>query len=97
MNQGISDPGLDSEKESETCHSDDVQIPLLDAPLRHSQNQTRRQGPRGSYLLITNSILFCLSLILLIITTSRTSQVPRDYCVKKLSFYCKPFLSHLQM
>lgn len=96
MNQSSSDPDLDSEKESETRYSDDVKNPLLDAPMQDLPKQTRLQALRGSYLLVTNAILFCLSLTLLIITTLKTSHVPRDYCVKKLSFYCKSSPFNLQ-
>ncbi|MCJ1465022.1 hypothetical protein MMC07_003637 [Pseudocyphellaria aurata] len=87
MKQGKSNPELDDEKDSETGDSDHAQIPLLDASLPYLQKQSRFHGRGGTYLLIANSILFCLSLILLITTTSRTSPVPQDYCIKKLSFY----------
>lgn len=79
-------PGLDYEKEFEDCDTDEARNPLLDVHKSHFGNSVQKW--LGSHFLIANFLLFGLSLAILLITLTRY-HIPRDYCVKKLSFYCK--------
>ena len=92
MNSSSSDLGLDNIKESDSAYLDDSRNPLLDVSLQPSQQEYSPLKSRWSCLTIANSVLFCFSVILLVINASITCHVPRDYCVKKLSFYCKSLI-----
>lgn len=83
MNRNL---GLDCEKEFEDIYTDEARNPLLNVP----KSRFGTSVPRwlSSHLLIANSFLFGLSLVMLLITSMRY-HIPRDYCVRKLSFYCK--------
>lgn len=85
-------PGLDCEKEFEHCYSDEARNPLLN--VHKSRFEHSVQKWLSSHLLIANSLLFGFSLVMLLITSMRY-HIPRDYCVRKLSFYCKPLQSIL--
>ena len=79
-------PGLDCEKEFEDCYTDEARNPLLNVHKLHFGNSVQKW--LGSHLLIANSLLFGFSLVLLLITSMKY-HIPRDYCVRKLSYYCK--------
>lgn len=85
-------PGLDCEKEFEDCYTDEARNSLLN--LQKSRIGNSVQKWLGSHLLIANSLLFGISLVMLLITSTRY-HIPRDYCVRKLSFYCKPLQSNM--
>lgn len=85
-------PGLDCEKDSEDCYSDEVRNPLLYLQKSHIRNSF--QTWLGSHLLVANSLLFSVSLVMVLIASTKY-HIPRDYCVRKLSFYCKPLQSNI--
>ena len=79
-------PCLDCEKEFEDCYTDETRYSLLNVHKSHFGHSVQKW--LGSHLLIANSLLFSFSLVMLLITSMRY-HIPRDYCVRKLSFYCK--------
>lgn len=85
-------PSLDCEKEFEDCYTDEARNPLLDLQKSRIGNSVHKW--LGCHLLVANSLLFGISLVMLLITSMRY-HVPRDYCVRKLSFYCKPLHSNI--
>lgn len=84
-------PSLDCEKEVEDCYTDEARNPLLDLQKSRIGNSVHKW--LGCHLLVANSLLFGISLVMLLITSMRY-HIPRDYCVRKLSFYCKPHPSN---
>lgn len=85
-------PGLDCEKEFEDCYTDEARNPLLNVHKSHFGNSVQKW--LGSHLLIANSLLFGFSLVLLLIASTK-HHIPRDYCVRKLSYYCKSLQSKI--
>lgn len=83
---------LDCEKEFENCYTDEARNPLLD--LQESRIGNSVPKWLGCRILVANSLLFGISLVMLLITIMRY-PIPRDYCVRKLSFYCKPLHSNI--
>lgn len=83
---------LDYEKEIEDFYTDEARNPLLDLQKSRIGNSVPKW--LGCHILVANSFLFGISLVMLLITIMRY-PIPRDYCVRKLSFYCKPLHSNI--
>lgn len=83
---------LDCEKEFENYYTDEARNPLLDLQKSRIGNSVPKW--LGYHILVANSLLFGISLVMLLITIMRY-PIPRDYCVRKLSFYCKPLHSNI--
>lgn len=83
---------LDCEKEFEDCYIDEARNPLLDSQKSRTANSVHKW--LGCHLLLANALLFGISLVMLLITLTRY-HMSQDYCVRKLSFYCKPLHSNI--